>query len=232
MSEARPLSREEMLLRQQMLPMQSRIIPEPERPKRRTTDDLSDELLFRFGYVPFVIAEVAWDYIDTMLDMIAFLNLTELKKTVREIKNLRKDYLSLRKSVYNGSDQHEEDNMLVFIEELKTEFSAIYRETYGMVKEKYPGRQEDYNSMIACAYVAIMVYSALFSYVYEVTQEVQEFVGHVVGKILPPHLSQTYNILIRVFEDKELKEPFKPIREKYVKELVKNIHSIKLDKKD
>lgn len=229
--ESLSLSREQMLLRQQFSPMQSRpVIPRPEPPKQRTTDDLSEELLFQFGYVPFVIAEVAWDYIDTIFDLISYLNLSDLKKFVRSIKNIRRDYQSLRRSVYNGSDQHEEDNMLVFLDELKTEFSSIYQDVYQLVNTNYPDRNDDYNVIVACAYVAMMVYSALFSYVYHVTQEVQEFVGHKVGSILPPHLEQTNKILTSQFEDAKLQEQFKPIKEKYVKQLVKNIHSIKLEK--
>lgn len=109
------LTREQMLLRQQTVGnsysiLSSGVQPLTTAPVRSAhlSEEIDEELLFCFGYVPFVIAEVAWDYIDTIFNLSAILGISETKKICRALKNLRSDYLSLRKSVYNGADQHEE----------------------------------------------------------------------------------------------------------------------------
>lgn len=69
-----------------------------ERERHDTTtlcQKLSREQLFRVGFVPHVLAAVAFDYADTLCDMAAQMHLDN-KKACRAIRSLCKDYAAFR----------------------------------------------------------------------------------------------------------------------------------------
>lgn len=93
-----PMTREQMLLRQQSIYSRYGVAPDiqpraVQSQPRNLSDEIDEDLLFRFGYVPFVIAEVAWDYIDTIFDLAYILKIKETRKVNRALKDLRSDYL-------------------------------------------------------------------------------------------------------------------------------------------
>lgn len=57
--------------------------------KERLAKLLGEDGLFRFGYVPFVIGELAWDYADTVVDLASLMKLTKVRSLCRAVKNLR-----------------------------------------------------------------------------------------------------------------------------------------------
>lgn len=232
-----PMTREQMLLRQQSICSRYGLVPDiqplaVQSHPRNLSDEIDEDLLFRFGYVPFVIAEVAWDYIDTIFDLTYILNIKETRKVSRTLKELRSDYLSLRRSVYHGADQHEEDNMILFQEELKEEFSEMYRYCCFAIINDYPDINEEYKMLIACVYVCRMVFLALFQYHSDMKAEVEKKVRHTVGNILPKHLRQMNDLVILYVGDTPLKHEFTDERKRMVNNLVKYIHQIQLNKHD
>lgn len=200
------------------------------RPKQKLSKELDEDLLFRFGYVPFVIAEVAYDYVDSVIDMACLLRISETKRLCRAIKELRKEYNSFRRSVYYGAEQHEEDNMLVFQNELKEDFSAMYVDSCNALLDKYPDLNSEYKIMLAAVYMARIVFSALFRYVSDMNRIVEAQVGHPIGNILPSHLRKINELVIHFVGDKSLGNEFNKTMARHVANLVKYIHDIKLDK--
>lgn len=235
---SQPLTREQMLLRRQtaigsynILSSDTSPMPSLTRPAN-LSDEIDEELLFRFGYVPFVIAEVAWDYIDTIFDLTVILGISETRKINRALNNLRQDYVSLRRSVYNGADQHEEQNMILFQEELKEEFSEMCQYCCGEVVKEYPDINDEYKMLLGCVYVCRMVFSALFQYMADMKAQVERKVRHTVGDILPNHLRKMNDLVLLYVGDTPLKQERTDEWKRMVDNLVKYIHKIQLNKND
>ncbi len=92
--------------------------------KQDLSELLDQDTFLRFGYVPFVIAEVAWDYADTAIDIAILMRLSPTKKLCRCIRELRREYLGFKRKYFDSSHlDSEEDNMELFIDELSQFFN-------------------------------------------------------------------------------------------------------------
>ena len=122
--------------------------------------------------------------------------------------------------------------MILFQEELKEEFSEMYRYCCFAIINDYPDINEEYKMLIACVYVCRMVFLALFQYHSDMKAEVEKKVRHTVGNILPKHLRQMNDLVILYVGDTPLKHEFTDERKRMVNNLVKYIHQIQLNKHD
>lgn len=96
-------------------------------PQANTEKELSELLdqdtFFRFGYIPFVIAELVWDYADTAIDLAVTMKHSQSKKLCRRIRELRKEYIYFKKKYFDSSHLESEiDNMETFYDELNDFF--------------------------------------------------------------------------------------------------------------
>lgn len=57
---------------------------------------LDAETSMRFAYVPFVVAQLAWDYADTIVDVASMLKLHPTKKLCRAVRELKRQYDRVR----------------------------------------------------------------------------------------------------------------------------------------
>lgn len=88
---------------------------------------LPDHIVFRLGYVPFVVAEVVWDYIDSFVNAAAAGHRQEIKRTCRVLRSLRRDYQKYRSQWMNKQYlEGEEHNMLVFEDEARSVFNGYF----------------------------------------------------------------------------------------------------------
>ena len=196
---------------------------------RPLSSEIDEETHLRYGYVSFVIAEVAWDYVDSVLDMACILRRRELRRLCRTIKQIREDYLWWRRK-FSGQAHldNEEENMLTFQEDLNEFFSGMYHTHTDKLKQKYPDIDSEYIMMIATAYMSIIVFDALFKYVRYMEGIVIKKVGHPIGKILPKHLRQIATLMPEFAGDCPIKSEFERTRPFFVDTLVTQIKSIEL----
>lgn len=118
----------------------------------------------------------------------------------------------------------------MFQDELKEEFSEMYKYCSTAVSNDYPDINEEYRMMLACVYVCRMVFSALFQYVSEIKVSVEKTVRHPVGDILPYHLKKMNDLILLYVGDTPLKQEYNDERKRMVSSLVKFIHKIQLNK--
>lgn len=191
--------------------------------------EIDEETHLRYGYVSFVIAEVAWDYVDTVLNMACLLRRRELRRLCRTIKEIREDYLWWRRK-FSGQTHldNEEENMETFQEDLNEFFSSMYRAHTDKLKNKYPDIYSEYIMMIATAYMSIIVFDALFKYVRYMEGIVINKVRHPIGNILPKHLHQIAMLMPEFAGDCPIKSEFELTRSFFVDTLVTQIKSIEL----
>lgn len=83
--------------------------------EQKLSEILDSETLMRFAYVPFVVAQLAWDYADTIVDVASMLKLHPTKKLCRAVRELKRQYDRVRDEFTNHAHRDSEiDNMYVF----------------------------------------------------------------------------------------------------------------------
>lgn len=70
-------------------------IPEPE---SATTPEIgfSEDQWFRFVMLPYLLADIVWDYTETVCDQAVMMKIPALKMPIRELRNLYRDFRSQR----------------------------------------------------------------------------------------------------------------------------------------
>lgn len=190
------MNREELLLMTQMSPRLAVINP-PKKTREQECEELaqhiegvlSEEELYRFGYIPFVIAGLVWDYAETVTDMCASLRLDALKHMCREIKNLRREYEQERiRTRLVKLMQHEEHNAMIFEEDIKKNMRLFLTHLRIDVDKTYPDRSDDERFLIIAIHQCIVVLDSLIENVREMCENVSNRLGVRLGTILPPTL--------------------------------------------
>lgn len=157
--------------------------------KRLVREKLSEEEAFAIIYVPFAIAEVAWDYIDTIFNFAQFLRLDDTKKLCRSIREIRREYNRSRfKIIDDGMRQSEIENAICFQEELKDFFGTLHRRFNDSMKRCYPELGYDNVIMLSAVYGCEIVLDALFRYVVVQERKVSQILGYEIASILPSEL--------------------------------------------
>lgn len=204
------------------------IMPNPET-KEELSELLDQDTFFRFGYVPFVIAEVAWDYADTTIDLAVLMRLSPTKKLCRCIRNLRNEYVNFKKKYFDTSHlDSETDNMELFIDELSKFFNERFHSYVDKLVDEYPDLNNDSKMLISEAYLCKFVLKALFKYMSYINKKVEDIVRHPIGKLLPASIYSLYDIILEFAGDSPLTSEFLKKEEPFVNELVDRIKSIEL----
>lgn len=198
--------------------------------KLRLSEILDEDTLFRFAYVPFVIAEVAWDYADTVLNLTVIQKLKETLPLKRAVEKLRSEYnREHSRFIDEKHRQSEMDNMEVFQDEMKDLINQIYRSNVEEVRRLYPDLCDDSNMLVAEVYLCRIVLSALFRYAAQITKKIEGIVHHPIGQIVPRQMMKLYNLIEEFAGDSPIKEAYKSQSEKFVQSLVESISEVELN---
>ena len=156
--------------------------------------DIDSDIFFRYFYLPFVIMDVFYDYVDTILDQMKVLRIEALKKLSRSLKDLRADYNYLKFRFLDYKHRTEQnEHMEYFIDMYSKEFSS----EFNLIKWKVSSNRKmllpDWQIFIASVYMGICVYFALKDYSKEADVEIAKHWGEAKRSILPEMI--TKNIL-------------------------------------
>ncbi len=195
----------------------------------KLSEILDYDTLLRFGYVPFVIAEVAWDFADTVINLAIINRQHSTKKLCRILRELRKEYLRMKQSVLDEAHLNsEQKNMETFEDELNDYFHKLYSTNVDELLNEYPNIDEDRRMMIAESYLCYFVLQALFRYTSNISAKVAKAVGHPIGNILPDELRKLSKEIIKFAEDCPINSEIMTSKESFVSELVNYINDIEL----
>lgn len=96
--------------------------------EQKLSEVLDSETLMRFAYVPFVVAQLAWDYADTIVDVASMLKLHPTKKLCRAVRELKRQYDRVRDEFTNYAHRDSEiENMYVFEDGVSDLFSLYLK---------------------------------------------------------------------------------------------------------
>lgn len=191
-----------------------------ERETLKLSKILDKDTLFRFAYVPFVIAELVWDYADTIIGLAIIMRLGETKKLCRAIRELRRDYDRLHARFVDSAHRDSEtENMYVFENEVNDIFKTLLVNIRCNLKGEYPELAPDYLDLLTAVYQCDILLHSLFHYVRMQTEKIEKIVGHRIGRILPDEMYRLDALVIAFVGDKPVSERFISTKETYIKTL-------------
>lgn len=156
------------------------------------------QTLFLFAYVPFVIAEVAWDYADTCLNLAALMRLHETKPLCRRIKALRLEYDRKRSMIDREHRDIETDNMVAFQEDYKEYFTKLNISIQNEVNREHPGLNTESLMLISGAYSCAVVLRSMFKYVGILEKRIAALLGiKTIGSIIISEIRELERIILQ-----------------------------------
>ena len=199
----------------------------------KLSEVLDSDTLIRFAYVPFVIAALAWDYADTILNMARMLQFREVKKLSRAVIELKRDYDNVRAPFIDTQHQKsEEDNMYVFEDAVNDVFN-VYLANIGFdIKREYPELEDDHVLYIKAIYQCHIVLQSIYKYVGIISKKVEKIVGHSIGDILPKELRRLDTLVMAYVGDKPASDMFERQQDTYAKTLANRMLEIELNATD
>lgn len=201
-----------------------------ERDKERLREVLSEDAIFSITYVPYVIAEVAWDYADTILDIAAYMKLSSTKKLCRAIKDLRREYDRTRYKIINDDwRKSETENMIMFQETLSDFFSKVYVTYRDTLKQTYTDLEENSLILVASVYECRTVLQGLSMYAAAQEKIVSSILGYQIASILPEELRKLNTLIIEFAGDCPMPDSITEVQIKFAKELAEYINDTELN---
>lgn len=180
-------------------------------------DTLTQEELLRFGYIPFVIAHLVWDYADTILDLCSLLRLRTTKKLCRAVKALKQEYDSQRLPyIDKWHEDCEERNMAVY-EDAVSEIANLHLVNINCyIEREYPELSTEYRHLIRAVYQCRVLLRALFRYTNKQSEIVGKRLGWRLSNVLPESLQRLEPLLVEFTGDKRLSGEYDQIEERFV----------------
>lgn len=152
-------------------------------------EKVSTDMLHRVAYIPFVVAELAWDYADTAVSIASQLRLRETRKASRDIRTARREY-NVERYYYIAEEQRrlENDNALAFEESAYGTIDSFNRYIALELRRLAPGLDTERRGMVEAACQCRFVTDALIAYSAKWRGRLSGILGRKVGEILPKQI--------------------------------------------
>lgn len=185
--------------------------------ERRLSRLLDEETLFRFAYVPFVIAQLVWDYADTILNMATLLHITQTRKLSRTIKELRRDYDQVRAPHIDAAHEASEvANMYVFENSVAGITQLLLVNLKIELNREYPELEADYLAFLIAVYQCDITLKALLLYTRRQTDRIAKKIDRNVGHILPEAIYRLGKLIPEFVGDKPVSDRFAKQKQQYI----------------
>lgn len=134
-------------------------------PKRttKTLDDIDNQDLTEWSIKLFLLMNLTWGYVDTILNLCAQMKLQEVKKQCREIKELKRSYYIFRQSFYSSQEESNETERGEWFEET---FSADFDRLFTSIEmeAKRVSKDEAHRILLVAIHQALTLIEAVKSY--------------------------------------------------------------------
>lgn len=200
----------------------------------RLNANMTDDMRFFLIYFPLVIAEVAWDYADSIVNISRTAKSPETKRLVRDIIQLREDYQYRRKKLMGCEDQWfdtEQDLMERFQDDASSFFSASFNEYKQFVLDNNQNVSDALSDSLSCMYIIGVVLDSLINYAKEELKEVVKII-HYTGKtdpkaVISDETLKMYESVKRVLKDYPISKEAKKVYDMDVEFITEHIINIK-----
>lgn len=189
-----------------------------DREARQITEEMfSREELFRIAYVPFVIAELVWDYADTVIIMARQLHDPAVRRLSRAIRQARADYDRLRHHYIDDAHRAGEiDNGYIFEDATRHITSQMMLNVRLDITQEYPDLGDGSRDLLLAVYQCHVISRALLLYIDRQSEYVARRVGHPIGKMLPPSYYLMDSLIPEYIGDKPASARLRDQMDKYI----------------
>lgn len=199
--------------------------------KRKPLSEVLDEItMFRYGYVPFVIAELAWDYADTVVNMAMICGHTQTKKLCRAVRELRREYERYHdKVVPSNGKECESDNMILFEDAVEDIFKLYITNVKCDLIREYHNINDDNLHFLVSIYQCLIVIKSLLRYSADQTKKAEKMAGYHVDDVMPREMRSLETIISAFVGDMPVSNRFIKEQETYVKTFATQMALIELN---
>lgn len=200
----------------------------------KLSEILDSETLMRFAYVPFVVAQLAWDYADTIINVSSILKLDSTKKLCRAVRELKRRYDNVRAEFTNNAHLDSEvENMYVFEDGVSDLFSLYLKNIEFDLNSEYPQLDSEYRSYLLAIYQCHIVLQSIYRYTEMQKVKIEKIVGHRIGDVLPAELRKLDILVMAFVGDKPVSSKFDTQQKTYAQCIANRMSLIELcDTKD
>ncbi len=201
-----------------------------EREHKPLSEVLDEITMFRYGYVPFVIAELAWDYADTVVNMAIICGYAQTKKLCRAVRELRREYERYHDKVVSSDGKEcESDNMMVFEDAVKDIFNLYITNVKCDLIREYHNIDENTLHFLVSIYQCLIVIKSLLRYSAEQTKKAEKVAGYHVEDVMPREIRSLETIIAAFIGDMPVSDRFIKEQETYIKTFATQIALIELN---
>lgn len=188
------------------------------------------EELFRFSYVPFVIAELVWDYADTVITQAQIVGNPATIKLSRAIRKARAEFVSLRRSHMIGeAGKRQIENGYLFEEGVGHVTRHMLSNIRIDIQKEYPELEENSRDLLVAVYQCHILSRALLHYMAKQKTATERRVGHVIGDIMPKPYYVMDKLIPEFIGDKPCSREFSRLMKQYIETLSTQIGLVELN---
>lgn len=205
-------------------------IPKPKRPDSPIdiSKALTNDELHRVAYLPFVIAEVVWDYADSLVNLAVYLRDRRTKPLCRAVRELRREYERERAHFIDSKHREvEEGHMIGFQEDMGQHTAKLGYCIDNAISKRYGRLDEASHQLVECAYMAVIWHKALFKYCSWADALIERKCGRASHSIMPDEVQRLGILLPQFAGDIEIPTDT-PEMNAWRDALCNHIHSIEL----
>ncbi|MGM9845574.1 MAG: hypothetical protein ACI30K_05035 [Muribaculaceae bacterium] len=171
--------------------------------------ELTDDELFRVAYVPFAIAELAWDYAATVTDIAAVIKDSDTRRLGRAMRKLREEYNQHRfKFIPPEYREGERENSLLFEESIAKVMQLYTVNVKAEIQRLNPQLDASYTLLLVALWQFKLVAAALMRYCVIVRNEAEEIMRVGMGSLLPRTFFAAVELIDQFRGDTKMGEAF------------------------
>lgn len=195
----------------------------------RLSEHLDKDTLFRVAYVPFVIAELVWDYADTIISISAGLRLYETRSLARKIRALRVDYDRWRSEFIDEAHHRSElDNMIVFEDCVDDIFALFVTGLRADLRTQYPELKPEHLNLLVAVYQCSTLLRGLYLYADRIRAKIARKLNKRIADILPSQVRALAPLVAAYSGDKSVSPTFLTALDRYAETFAAKMASVGL----
>lgn len=188
------------------------------------------EELFRFSYVPFVIAELVWDYADTVIIQAQIIGNPATVKLSRAIRNARSEFVSMRRPyVIGDANKRQLENGYMFEEGVGHITKQMLSNIRIDIQKEYPELEENHRNLLVAVYQCHILSKALLRYMAKQKSDTEKRIGYPIGDIMPKPYYLMDKLIPEFIGDKPCSDEFKKLMKQYIETLSTQIGLVELN---
>ena len=148
---------------------------------------IDNDTRYRWAYIPFIVADIMRDYLDSCYDIASIMRLSEVKKIIREIKDTENEYVYRRKQFFdNNYLDNESKNAYKLQDDITGTFGFICKKLGEDIEKSIGTIILDKKMFIIAGYMAEIIYEAICRYTADYINIIEDRFSLKTINIMPP----------------------------------------------